>query len=78
MPYVMLAFNHTFILKSPDYISPPVLQLQPGVFHSLIFRDVANMQHTTIETLLIHVSLGGSETSIKAKDVKIYNVFPSV
>lgn len=52
----------TFILNSPDYISPPVLQLQPGVFHSLIFWDVTHMQQTTIETLLIHVSFGCSKT----------------
>lgn len=78
MRYIILASYPTFILKSPDYISPPVLQLQPGVLHSLIFWDVANMQNTTIETLLIHVSLGGSETNILAKDVNICNFSPSV
>lgn len=49
-------------MNSPDYISPPVLQLQPGVFHSLILWDVAHMQHTSIEALLIHTSFGCSET----------------
>lgn len=53
--------NYTFIAKGPHYIAPPVLQLQPCVFHGLIFWDVAHVQHTTVETLFIHVSLGGSK-----------------
>lgn len=55
--------TYTFVLNCSDHISPPVLQFQAGVFHSLIFWDVANMQNSTIETLLIHVSFGGSETT---------------
>lgn len=58
--YGMLMF--TFVLNCSDHISLPVLQFQSGVFHSLIFWDVADMQNSTIETLLIHVSFGCSET----------------
>lgn len=57
----VLRENNTFIAKGPHYIAPPVLQLQPCVFHGLVFWDVAHMQHTTVETLFIHVSLGGSK-----------------
>lgn len=54
---------YTFVLNCSDHVSPPVLQFQSGVFNSLIFWDVAYMQNSTIETLLIHVSFGCSETT---------------
>lgn len=56
--------QRTFILNSTHYVSPPILKFQSGVFHSFILWDIAHMQHTTIETLLIHVSLGCSATDI--------------
>lgn len=62
---VVLMLKYTFVLNCSDHISLPVLQFQSGVFHSLILWDVAHMQNSTIETLLIHVSLGCSETTTK-------------
>lgn len=55
-------FSCTFTLNSPDDVSPPVLKLQPRVFHGLILGDVAHMQHAAVKTLLIHSPLGSSET----------------
>lgn len=50
-------------LSGSDHVSLPVLQLQPGVFHTLIFWDVADVQNPTVEALLIHVPFGCSETT---------------
>lgn len=67
-------------LSIPEYISPPILQLVSGVFHSLIFRNIAHMQHTAVETLLIHVSFGCSGTGefLELDEVNFCEVFSGV